>query len=500
MPDGSASATGFWTRLRRWLAALFAGEEPVGSASPPAAWPDLEGVRAGDEEDVQRAKRVLDRRLEDDFRRSLREPVRALRLGLSSVTFFGDTAWELHPSMNLLLGRNGYGKSLLLRTLAGMLQRDEDATQDLFALASPKAQIDLDLLRAGERESTGRVADIFLGGSAGKVPLLAIPDSRSPDRSSSVVADPGAQNLAYAGASDFLARNSYQASVDGLLAGLAIDYWQNGGSFEIPSFALLANVMAGLTGDAFKFVEVERVGRTGSRIWVRSEGLERPLAIKEASQGTLSVLTMFGLIYAFLEELAAVRDGDVATAEQSAIVLIDEVDAHLHPSWQRRIRDLLTETFPNVQFVLSAHSPLVVAGCGIGEVAVLRKPGDGGFVVERVLEDFVGATSPELLPRLFEIDDRDPVFLAYANKEDRGEGDRIRDRADALSAKKRAGRLSAKESAELDGLLVEAGRFSAVADIRERERKAQERALELEVELAQLRRKVSLMEAGSPPR
>jgi predicted ATP-binding protein involved in virulence len=43
------------------------------------------------------------------------------------------------------------------------------------------------------------------------------------------------------------------------------------------------------------------------------------------------------------------------------IVLIDEVDLHLHPKWQRNLIRQLSETFPNCQFVLTTHSPLVIS-------------------------------------------------------------------------------------------------------------------------------------------
>ena len=49
--------------------------------------------------------------------------------------------------------------------------------------------------------------------------------------------------------------------------------------------------------------------------------------------------------------------------DQPAIVLIDEVDMHLHPSWQRGIIDRLTTTFPHCQFILTTHSPLVISDC-----------------------------------------------------------------------------------------------------------------------------------------
>jgi len=47
--------------------------------------------------------------------------------------------------------------------------------------------------------------------------------------------------------------------------------------------------------------------------------------------------------------------------EGYGIVLIDEIDLHLHPKWQRAIIGNLNKTFPNCQFVLSTHSPIVIS-------------------------------------------------------------------------------------------------------------------------------------------
>jgi len=43
-----------------------------------------------------------------------------------------------------------------------------------------------------------------------------------------------------------------------------------------------------------------------------------------------------------------------------AIVMVDEVDLHLHPSWQQRVMADLLRTFPRTQFILTTHSPFVV--------------------------------------------------------------------------------------------------------------------------------------------
>jgi predicted ATP-binding protein involved in virulence len=61
---------------------------------------------------------------------------------------------------------------------------------------------------------------------------------------------------------------------------------------------------------------------------------------------------------------------------EPAVVLVDEIDLHMHPRWQRTIMRYLSERFPNVQFVVTAHSPLIVQSNPDANVAVLRREGD----------------------------------------------------------------------------------------------------------------------------
>ncbi|HWK02823.1 MAG TPA: AAA family ATPase [Puia sp.] len=69
-------------------------------------------------------------------------------------------------------------------------------------------------------------------------------------------------------------------------------------------------------------------------------------------------------------------DSDNPLAEP-AIVLVDEIDLHLHPKWQRKIFDYLSDKFPQTQFIVTAHSPLVVQSAPIdANIVLLRKEGD----------------------------------------------------------------------------------------------------------------------------
>lgn len=59
-----------------------------------------------------------------------------------------------------------------------------------------------------------------------------------------------------------------------------------------------------------------------------------------------------------------------------AIVLVDEIDLHLHPKWQRQLRDKLAQHFPAIQFIATAHSPLMAQDYMSENLAVVRQSGD----------------------------------------------------------------------------------------------------------------------------
>ena len=91
--------------------------------------------------------------------------------------------------------------------------------------------------------------------------------------------------------------------------------------------------------------------------------------------------------------------------------MIDEIDLHLHPRWQARILEDLVRIFPNVQFILTTHSPVVVASVPRGNIRILGEDAatvpametrgrDAGDILNTVL----GASSrPEEAGRLFDL-------------------------------------------------------------------------------------------------
>ena len=66
---------------------------------------------------------------------------------------------------------------------------------------------------------------------------------------------------------------------------------------------------------------------------------------------------------------------------EPAVVLVDEIDLHLHPKWQRKFRRDLAEHFPNVQFIATAHSPLMAQTLLDENLAVVRREDDHAVIV-----------------------------------------------------------------------------------------------------------------------
>lgn len=85
---------------------------------------------------------------------------------------------------------------------------------------------------------------------------------------------------------------------------------------------------------------------------------------------------VFSLVSDIASRLALAYPDFINPLEGSAIVLIDELDLHLHPSWQKRIVNDLKRTFPNCQFIISTHSPFIVQSLSKSELINIENRDD----------------------------------------------------------------------------------------------------------------------------
>jgi predicted ATP-binding protein involved in virulence len=91
-----------------------------------------------------------------------------------------------------------------------------------------------------------------------------------------------------------------------------------------------------------------------------------------------------------------------------AIVLIDEVELHLHPSWQQRVLSDLTRTFPNTQFIVSTHSPQVLTTVKPEHIVRLRSTGKN-VVAEREIAPTYGNEAGDVLYTVMGVSERPPI-------------------------------------------------------------------------------------------
>ncbi len=85
----------------------------------------------------------------------------------------------------------------------------------------------------------------------------------------------------------------------------------------------------------------------------------RKLPFQYLSDGVRNMLAMVADI-AFRCSVLNPHQRDKAATLTKGIVLIDELDLHLHPSWQKKVVESLKESFPNIQFIVTTHSPLIL--------------------------------------------------------------------------------------------------------------------------------------------
>jgi predicted ATP-binding protein involved in virulence len=149
-----------------------------------------------------------------------------------------------------------------------------------------------------------------------------------------------------------------------------------------------------------------RIESSPLRLLVDKAGI--PLALNQLSDGERGMLA---ILFDITRRLAIANpDSDDPVAEGSAIVLIDEIELHLHPLWQRQVLKRFTETFARCQFVVTSHSPLVLGEVEGNAIRFLYR--HEGKVASWTPDYALGLDTNRVLEDLMEVDSRDPATTA----------------------------------------------------------------------------------------
>ncbi|UVM24068.1 AAA family ATPase [Pseudomonas wadenswilerensis] len=274
---------------------------------------------------------------------------------------------QLEPSFSdgkvgswyMLLGENGTGKSTLLQALACALI-GQSGVERLGVQAT-------DLLQKGAARGEVRVE---LSGMSEPIVMTL---TRRGNKISIKPAEPKVMVLAY-GATRLMGKPqptdpsaAARSKVENLFDPTrfldnGVPWLNTASSAEFNRFARsLASLLPSADG-------VELVRRNHQIIVKSPSGQDTLTAVSSGYQAVLALA---------MDIMSIMRLGwqDMSSAE--GIVLIDEVDAHLHPRWRMRIVQRLREVFPRVQFIATSHEPLTLRGLDSSEIAVLTRTLDG---------------------------------------------------------------------------------------------------------------------------
>ena len=151
-----------------------------------------------------------------------------------------------------------------------------------------------------------------------------------------------------------------------------------------------------------------------------------PLALNQLSDGERGLLAM---VFDITRRLSIGNpELDDPIAEGAGIILIDEIELHLHPLWQRQVLHRFKEIFSKCQFIVTTHSPLVLGEVEARGVRFLNRDKQGrvssivpseayGLDANRVLEEWMGArvrteAINDQLKKLFELIDKEKLKAA----------------------------------------------------------------------------------------
>jgi len=134
--------------------------------------------------------------------------------------------------------------------------------------------------------------------------------------------------------------------------------------------------------------------------------------LEAKSDGEKAIITLVADI-AYNLALAHDFESDENYPNSPGIVLIDEIEQHLHPNWQRKIIPILTSVFPKIQFFITTHSPQVISSVNSEHVFVCQD-----FTVGKMHLKTKGVDSNSLLKFIFNSTERPKEYIDLVNKFD----------------------------------------------------------------------------------
>ncbi len=355
------------------------------------------------------------------------------RVEIANVPPLGNLEFDCDERVNLFIGPNASGKSTILRAIDSTKSLRSESSEEFIVIGSRQEQTRTPMVRLWLSDDWRRRHS--LGFSQYAVPSLYIPAVR---------VGLGGRNILdgtidYAGGVEFEDRNLGGIDTDsGVFYGQQVEsafqqlreYFgslrsqqhQSRKSIDI-GYSCAKAICSEVIHDAapHPFIEIDehetsgRAVRYGMGIGTSDDFLGDPLYAGALSSGTQITLLWIWALTLTMADHYAWEDG---WEKDPGILLIDEIENHLHPTWQRRVIPALLKHFPGLQIFATTHSPFVVAGLKAGQVHLLNRDSETGAVTSSTNDrDVIGWTADEILRNMMGVDEpTDQLTVDRANR------------------------------------------------------------------------------------
>lgn len=187
-----------------------------------------------------------------------------------------------------------------------------------------------------------------------------------------------------------------------------------------------------------------------------ADGNAQKFAMDEMSDGYKNTLSMIGDI-AYRMAVLNPTLGDQVLEKTPGIVLVDEIDLHLHPQWQQTILSDLHAIFPEIQFIVSSHAPAVINSVPREQIRIL----DHGEIYMPAAQTY-GRDANSILREVMKVSERPAdikkrmdLFYAYMDENNYQEADKVLTEIEAIVGTTDPDIAAARTSLDLEKILGE---------------------------------------------
>ena len=190
--------------------------------------------------------------------------------------------------------------------------------------------------------------------------------------------------------------------------------------------------------------------------FVSTDGSLQKFAMDEMSDGYKNTLSMIGDI-AYRMAVLNPMLGDKVLEETTGVVVIDEIDLHLHPQWQQTIISDLNTIFPKIQFIVSSHAPAVINSVAREQIRIL----DNGEIYMPAAQTY-GRDANSILREVMKVAERPTdikqrmnLFYSYMDDNNYKEADNVLTEIEAIVGTTDPDIAAARTSLDLEKILGE---------------------------------------------